>query len=208
MKALLISALALSSCCGPELSKTACYARWGAGAVAIGTVGWIVYDKESEKAESTNLPQPEWEMDGRWQGALVSPTRTIYSTHIFSRRPNTVTYDGIAYKVTGYRKLEDPRAFTDIGTDITVVDHAPVPITPVKIASSVKEGDRVIAYLRNKVLDVKVVGVGKSIGVRADATYGDSSSSVANKDGELITLLSKAGGVGPNLTRIRDLILE
>ncbi len=110
------------------------------------------------------MERPDWISGTRLHGALISPTRTIYSTHMQTGNVGHIHYNGVDYKVHKKIVIDDPRAQAyggntteTLSTDITILVHDPVPITPVKIANvEPKENERLICYFSDRVVSAIV----------------------------------------------------
>ncbi len=185
----------------------------------------LVYTKiqkaKHRKPIPLDLPFPDWMMDDHLKGALISPTKTVYSTHMQPNPVSTVSYKGKTYKVTKQTVINNKRAISqnvlqtgNVTTDITLLEHEPVPIQPVKIADySPNDDDMVIVYFPIAgVAKVRLDYATESIVYYYKPQPGDSSSPVVNERGELVTInscsINMNRGSGPNLCKIKDILLN
>jgi hypothetical protein len=183
-------------------------------AVLLGGILALYLFKKSQKPKKAKVDRPHWIMTNPLRGALISSTRSVYSTHLWRGAPRTVSYKGQEYKVLEATAINDPRAskgFSIAGhadSDVTLLVHEPVPVNPVKIAKKAREGERGIVFrITGPFTSAYITNVGSSISLKSGVKHGDSGSPIIDEDGELISLAATLAGEGPNLTRIKDILL-
>ena len=178
--------------------------------IFLGLLGYIFYDRnQKNKLREGVVNKKPWpafigRMQHNFPTALVAPNKTIYSTHVFN---TSAKVDFSFGRTESMKKIQDSRAFSYIGTDITIatLQNAVVGIVPGVIAKSVKKGEKVFIYTKKGSWTSEIRSVSGEIQTWYSAQAGESSGVVTNAKGEIITLYSLASGIGPNLVAIRDL---